>query len=94
MTGPTTSPAVAVIGGGFSGAALAIHLRRRYGGRSPLRIVVFEPRERLGLGLAYGTREPAHRINVPADAESLKLAIRIGDGPSLYYQDGRYHSLR
>ncbi|MCL6706278.1 FAD/NAD(P)-binding protein [Pseudomonas sp. R2.Fl] len=71
MTGPTTSPAVAVIGGGFSGAALAIHLRRRYGGRSPLRIVVFEPRERLGLGLAYGTREPAHRINVPAGKMTL-----------------------
>jgi Uncharacterized protein conserved in bacteria len=71
MTGPITPPVVAIIGGGFSGAALAIHLRQRYGERSSVRVVVFEPRERLGLGLAYGTREPAHRVNVPAGKMTL-----------------------
>lgn len=71
MTGPINSPVVAIVGGGFSGAALAIHIRQRYGERVPARIVVFEPRERLGPGLAYGTHEPAHRVNVPAGRMTL-----------------------
>lgn len=71
MTGPINSPVVAIIGGGFSGAALAVHLRQRYGDRNPARIVVFEPRKRLGLGLAYSTQETAHRVNVPAGKMTL-----------------------
>ncbi len=57
-------PVVAVIGGGFSGAALALHLNALSAGE--LRIVVYEPRQRLGAGLAYSTEDAAHRINVPA----------------------------
>ncbi|WCK05082.1 FAD/NAD(P)-binding protein [Agrobacterium tumefaciens] len=62
---------VAIIGGGFSGAALAVHLHRAVGGLGGVGIVVFEPRERLGAGLAYSTPEPANRINVPAGRMTL-----------------------
>ncbi|TCN33146.1 FAD/NAD(P)-binding protein [Sinorhizobium americanum] len=64
-------PVVAIIGGGFSGAAVALHLARALGAERRARIVVFEPRARLGAGLAYDTAEPAHRINVPAFKMSL-----------------------
>lgn len=64
-----TEPHIVIIGGGVSGAALAIHLARTVD--SALRVTVVEPRERLGLGVAYSTREPAHRINVPAARMSL-----------------------
>lgn len=62
-------PVVAVIGGGFSGAAFALHLNALSGGQA--RIVVYEPRERLGAGLAYSTEDAAHRINVPAGRMSV-----------------------
>ena len=54
---------IAIVGGGFSGAALAWHLRRK---NVTADIVVIEPRADLGRGLAYATPDPAHRINVPA----------------------------
>lgn len=65
-------PIVAVIGGGFSGAAFALHLNTLNAGK--VRIVVYEPRDRLGAGLAYSSSEPAHRINVPAGKMSVDPA--------------------
>ena len=65
---------VAIIGGGFTGAAVALHLARQLsqqGHDANWRIVVIEPREKLGRGLAYDTLEPVHRINVPADRMSI-----------------------
>jgi len=56
---------VAVIGGGFAGAAFAIHLIRANGTR-PLALDIYEPRPLLGAGLAYSSEDPAHRINVAA----------------------------
>jgi uncharacterized NAD(P)/FAD-binding protein YdhS len=54
---------IAIIGGGFSGAALAWHLRKK---GATADVVVIEPHAAIGCGLAYGTTDPAHRINVPA----------------------------
>src|SRR5512145_2897912 len=62
-------PRIAVVGGGFSGAAFALHLVRR--ATRPILISIIEPRAALGYGLAYGTRDPAHRVNVPARIMSL-----------------------
>ncbi|MET0314737.1 MAG: FAD/NAD(P)-binding protein [Hansschlegelia sp.] len=65
----SSAPTIAIIGGGFSGAVLAHQLARRASGR--FRIVVIEPRDRLGAGVAYSTADPAHRINVPASRMSF-----------------------
>ncbi|WP_338069888.1 FAD/NAD(P)-binding protein [Ensifer aridi] len=64
-------PVVAIIGGGFSGAAVALHLAGSREQVPEARLVVFEPRAKLGAGLAYDTAEPTNRINVPAGRMSL-----------------------
>lgn len=96
----SSKPVVAIVGGGFTGAVLAIHLAKRYGGSKAVRIVVFEPRDRLGAGLAYSTVEPTHRINVPAgrmtvypdDPESfLRYATDAGvfkQDPNVFAESG------
>ena len=52
---------VVIIGGGFSGSAVAVQLVRR--SLVALDITVIEPRARIGGGLAYGSDEPDHRLN-------------------------------
>jgi len=64
------SPVVVIVGGGVSGAAVAFHLLQRQSLPAG-QLFIFEPRERLGAGLAYDTQDPAHRINVPAAKMSL-----------------------
>jgi uncharacterized NAD(P)/FAD-binding protein YdhS len=56
--------AIAVIGAGFSGTLIALHLLRR----CPADVVVhlIEKHSRFGRGLAYATGNPNHLLNVPA----------------------------
>lgn len=59
---------VVIVGGGFTGAAVAWQLAQM---QVPARITVIEPRADLGHGLAYSATDPTHRINVPAHRMSL-----------------------
>ncbi|MEJ0051088.1 MAG: FAD-dependent oxidoreductase [Methylovirgula sp.] len=63
---------IAIIGGGYTGAVLALHLLRR--ARAGARIAVIEPRADVGSGVAYATPDEQHRINVPADRMGVSAA--------------------
>ena len=68
---PRTPPArrvVAVVGGGASGTLAAIQLLNA--ARTALEVVLIEREERAGAGVAYGTRDDAHLLNVPASRMS------------------------
>jgi uncharacterized NAD(P)/FAD-binding protein YdhS len=56
---------IAIVGAGFSGTLVAAHLLRQ--ARSPLTVYLVErnPRQ-LGRGVAYGTDQDCHLLNVPA----------------------------
>lgn len=56
---------IAIIGGGFSGTMLAVHLLRTPSA-VPRRIVLIERSGLIGRGVAYGTTSPDHLLNVPA----------------------------
>ncbi|MBV9288065.1 MAG: FAD/NAD(P)-binding protein [Hyphomicrobiales bacterium] len=60
---------LAIVGGGFTGVALAIHALAA--SRQPLSIDMIEPAAKLGRGAAYGTTDPDHRLNVPCHRMSL-----------------------
>lgn len=60
---------VAIVGGGFSGVALAAQLLRDDDGT--LRATLLESGDRLGRGLAYGTSNPSHLLNTRAERMSL-----------------------
>lgn len=65
---------VAIIGGGFSGTAVAIQLLRA--ARIPLAIALIERETRqFARGVAYGTFDPRHILNVPAGRMSLDPAL-------------------
>lgn len=68
---------VVIIGGGFSGTALAIHLIRR--GKPALRVTLVESRERLGRGIAYSTNVDEHVLNTRPGAMSL-----FSDSPACF----------
>ena len=61
---PPRTVAVAVVGGGFSGVALTCALMRQ--ARQPLQVTLVERRAALGCGVAYGTGQMSHLLNVPA----------------------------
>lgn len=63
------APVVLIIGGGYSGAALAIRLLERR--RKHLRIVIAEPRHALGQGQAYSSTDNAQLMNGPAGNFSI-----------------------
>lgn len=63
----TTSPTIAVVGGGAAGTLTALHLTRTACRRATaLEIVVVEPAVRLGAGASFGTADESHLLNVPA----------------------------
>jgi uncharacterized NAD(P)/FAD-binding protein YdhS len=59
----------AIVGAGFSGMAVAVHLLRRL--RAPARVCLINRSLSFGRGLAYGTDSPSHVLNVPAGRMSL-----------------------
>jgi len=68
---------VALVGAGFSGTALAIHLlKHATSARSPrpLRITLIDPRVEIGGGVAYATRDYPYPLNVAAAQMSLDAA--------------------
>jgi uncharacterized NAD(P)/FAD-binding protein YdhS len=54
---------IAIVGGGATGALAAVHLARAFSDRKA-DIVIVEPTERIGRGLAYATDDPRHLLNV------------------------------
>lgn len=80
---------IVIIGGGFTGTALAIHLARQ--GATGLTVTVIEPRAQLGQGVAYSTQDPAHRINVPASRMQL-CAAQEGDFERWYRASAAYQN--
>jgi uncharacterized NAD(P)/FAD-binding protein YdhS/quercetin dioxygenase-like cupin family protein len=54
---------IVIIGGGATGALTALHLARALR-KSAIEIVVIEPAEEIGRGLAYATDDPRHLLNV------------------------------
>ena len=64
---------VAVIGGGASGTLVATNLLRE--ANTSINVIVVEPREHLGRGVAYATRDPQHLLNVRAK----QMSAVVGD---------------
>ena len=61
--------AIAIIGAGFSGTALAVQLIRR--ASTPLDVLLINRSGPMARGLAYGTNSASHILNVPAARMSL-----------------------
>lgn len=59
---------VLIVGGGASGALVAINIARK--ARVETSVVIADPSIFLGRGVAYGTTNPSHLLNVPASRMS------------------------
>jgi uncharacterized NAD(P)/FAD-binding protein YdhS len=57
---------VAIVGGGAAGALAAIHLLREHRERGALAVDLIDRAGSFGAGVAYGTEDPLHLLNVPA----------------------------
>ena len=66
---------VVIVGGGFSGALFGLKLHRA---RPDWRVVIVEPRRKLGRGIAYGACGPNHLLNVPVSRMELGLTPGFG----------------
>lgn len=86
----TKQPAqsVVIIGGGFSGTTLALHLAA-ITDPAQTTITIIEPRASLGAGLAYSTDEEAFRLNVLSD----RMSIFYDDKPHFARWMEKKHSL-
>ena len=104
MSSSAGTPRIAIVGGGFTGAAVATHLALK--APAPLTIEVIEPRALLGGGVAYSSLDPAHRTNVAAARMSLftddeshfsRWLVETGalaDDPGSVLADGRVYPRR
>jgi uncharacterized NAD(P)/FAD-binding protein YdhS len=70
---------IAIIGVGFCGSTLAVHLLRRPP-VTPLRILLINRSGTMARGVAYGTRAAAHVLNVPAG----RMSALAGEEDSFY----------
>ncbi|MGL5835281.1 MAG: FAD/NAD(P)-binding protein, partial [Waterburya sp.] len=70
---------IAIVGGGFSGSMVAVHLLKN--AVSPLRIKLVERRPVVGEGIAYSTKWDCHLLNVPAGKMSA-----FPDSPEHFWQ--------
>jgi uncharacterized NAD(P)/FAD-binding protein YdhS len=70
---------VVICGGGASAVLLLCALKER--ASCPIAVTVFEPRERLGAGVAYSTRSAAHLLNTRA----CNMAASGGDTDFLFW---------
>jgi uncharacterized NAD(P)/FAD-binding protein YdhS len=55
---------VVIIGGGAAGVLVAVHILKR--ATQPAKIIIVEPRAKLGEGIPYSTTYDSHLLNVPA----------------------------
>lgn len=69
MTSNNHIPVIAIIGGGFSGAATVIHLCNKV--RQPTKILFFNDGYPLAKGIAYSSNNNYHVLNVAAGKMSL-----------------------
>lgn len=70
-THPLPRPTVLVIGAGAAGTLTALHLARAAARRLvELDVTVLDPAARCGPGVAFGTPDPEHLLNVPASGMS------------------------
>lgn len=65
---PARCPSIAIVGAGFSGTMVAVHLLRE--ARSPLRVILIERAETAGVGIAYREQSDRHLLNVRAEGMS------------------------
>jgi uncharacterized NAD(P)/FAD-binding protein YdhS len=101
----TRRPRIVIIGGGFSGAIVALNLLTKIS-RDAAEITIIEPRPVLGAGLAYSAPDPAHRVNVSAARllvlpgepgkfdDWLKSSGLLDDDPVAVLADGRAYPHR
>ena len=84
-----SNPTIAVVGAGASGVVAAAAVLRSL--KQPARVVLFDGRGSRGAGLAYGTIDPDHVLNVPAARMSA-----IAEEPDHFVrwlrEDGRDHA--
>lgn len=80
-------PSVCIVGGGFSGTMTAVNLlRNATQSFTPIRVVLLERRGALGEGVAYGTADDSHLLNVPAGRMSA-----LPDQPDHFLNFARRH---
>jgi uncharacterized NAD(P)/FAD-binding protein YdhS len=77
-TRAVTQPAktLVIVGGGFSGAIFGLKLHRQC---PDWRIIIAEPKKKLGRGIAYGACGANHLLNVPVSRMEIGLVPSFAD---------------